>query len=377
MSWIKRNLFFVIGSLVALALMGLAGWSLYSKWTLNQKILTDLNSNYEELKGLASKNPHPGNAKVDNIKIAKEQQLVASNFVAKARAYFEPIARIPSPEDAPKITDRDFTTALSKTVDQLQKQAAAASVNLVISNYYFSFSALWGKVSFDPKGLVPLATQLGEVKAICDVLFQAKINSLENIRRERVAPEDSLGGLQTDYLLEKKTTNELAVLTPYEVVFKCFSSELASVLGGFAASPHCIIIKSINVEGAPITPATEQPLMPGGVMAPPVQYQYPQYAQPAQQTEAQRQAEVQAQIASRYGNRGINRYAPGGGSPGSSGGIQYRPLGSTPAYNPPAVTPQPVLAPTGAKPGVLPTVLDERQLKVTANLILVKLLPAK
>ncbi len=374
MSWIKRNLFFVIGSVVALALMGLAGWSLYSKWTLNQKILTDLNSNYEELKGLASKNPHPGNAKVDNIKNAKEQQLVASNYVAKARAYFEPISRLPSPEDSPKITDRDFTTALSKTVDQMQKQAAASSVNLVTSNYYFSFEALKGKVSFDPKGLLPLATQLGEVKAICDVLFQAKINSLENIRRERVAPEDSLGGLQTDYLTEKKTTNELAVLTPYEVVFKCFSSELAMVLGGFASSPHGLIVKSINVEGAPITPSQEQPLMPGGVMAP-----GSYYTQPVLQPTAPSEADVQAQIARRYGmsgNRGVGRYGPGPAG-GDGVGIQYRGLQSTPTYNPPPVAPRPAMAPTGGKPGVLPTVLDERQLKVTVNLILVKLLPAK
>ena len=38
MSWIKRNLFFVIGSVVALALMGLAGWFLYTKWNLNNQI---------------------------------------------------------------------------------------------------------------------------------------------------------------------------------------------------------------------------------------------------------------------------------------------------------------------------------------------------
>ena len=76
--------------------------------------------------------------------------------------------------------------------------------------------------------------QLAEVKAICTVLFQAKINSLDNIRRERVS-EDDLKGPQTDYLPEKSVTNELAVLSPYEVTFRCFSSELAAVLAGFAS----------------------------------------------------------------------------------------------------------------------------------------------
>ena len=39
MDWIKRNLYFVIGSLAALVLMGLAGYYLYSKWQLNNEVL--------------------------------------------------------------------------------------------------------------------------------------------------------------------------------------------------------------------------------------------------------------------------------------------------------------------------------------------------
>jgi len=74
MSWIKRNLFFVIGSLVALILMGLAGWFLYTKWGLNNEVLASLNTDYAELKTLNSANPHPGAGSVDNIKLAQEQQ---------------------------------------------------------------------------------------------------------------------------------------------------------------------------------------------------------------------------------------------------------------------------------------------------------------
>lgn len=372
MSWIKRNLFFVIGSVVALALMGLAGWFLYTKYTLNNQILADLKTNFEELKGLTTKNPHPGDAKVNNIQNAKNQQVELSNYVAKARVHFAPISRLPSEEDAPKISDRDLTTALSKTVDQLQRQASSASVN-VTSNYYFSFEALRGKVSFDSKGLLPLAVQLGEVRAICDVLFAAKVNSLDNIRRERVAAEDSLGGLQTDYLTEKKATNELAVLVPYEVTFKCFSSELASVLSGFASSPHAILVKTINVEGAPITAAQEQPLIPGAV-----QYVQPQYVAPSTQGG---EAEAQARMMSRYGiGRGTGRYggAPGAAPGGAGVGVQYR--GLQPQQPQAYVAPAPYAAaatPTPPKTGGLPTVLDERQLKVTANLLLVKLLPPK
>ena len=52
MLWIKRNLYFLIGSVVALALMGAAGWYLYSKWQLNNEIVEKLNAEYAELQRL-------------------------------------------------------------------------------------------------------------------------------------------------------------------------------------------------------------------------------------------------------------------------------------------------------------------------------------
>src|SRR5262249_19518536 len=131
------------------------------------------------------------------------------------------------------------------------------------SDYSFSFQAEKNKVGFNSSGLAPLSVQLGEVKAICGILFQAKINSLENLRRERVSPDDT-GGPQTDYLNEKSVTNELALLTPNELTFKCFSSELAAVLSGFASSPNGIIVKTINVKSAPPGAAG---LVPGAVAA--------------------------------------------------------------------------------------------------------------
>ena len=120
----------------------------------------------------------------------------------------------------------------------MQRDATKASVALPPKDsdgqtYSFSFAAQRESLAYAPGSLEPLSVQLAEVKAICAVLFQAKVNSLDNIRRERVS-EDDLKGPQTDYLPEKSVTNELAVLSPYEVTFRCFSSELAAVLAGFA-----------------------------------------------------------------------------------------------------------------------------------------------
>ena len=363
MSWIKRNLYFVIGSVVALVLMGLAGWFLYSKWTLNNDILTKLNADYAELKTLNTQKPHPGAGQVNNIKLAQEQRDQVRAFTKKTRDYFQPISRIP---DLPKVTDHDFSVALSRTIEQLQHDATNASVT-VPANYSFSFEAQKSRINFAANSLEPLAVQLGEVKQICAALFQAKINSLDNLRRERVSPDDSAGP-QTDYLTEKSATNELAVMTPYEVTFRCFSSELAAVLSNLAASPAAMLVKTINVELAPAAP-TPEPTAP----------LITQYIQPQPQNtavdDALAQANAQSAMMRRYGGMMGGRGGGGATDSAALGGIAYREMSTTP---PPQVyvAPSPT-GPAASARGGLPTVLDEKQLKLTMNLLLIKLLPSK
>ncbi|HWW00687.1 MAG TPA: Amuc_1100 family pilus-like protein [Candidatus Acidoferrum sp.] len=370
MAWIKRNLYFVVGSVVALVLMGLAGYFLYSQWAVNNQILASLNDDYEKLRRLNSAPIHPGSGQVDNIKLAKEQRDQLREFLKKPRAYF---LRIPPIPDQPTLSDQDFTSALSHTLDQMQRDATNASVTLP-PNYAFSFEAQRPKVRFAVGSLGPLATQLGEIKAVCDLLFQAKINSLDNIRRERVSADDN-SGPQTDYLPEHSTTNELAVLTPYEMTFRSFSSELAAVLAGFTGSSNGFVIKTINVEPAPATaeatattPYAQYVPMPSVVTAP----------MPQNESTA-------AIMARRYGIGGgggpsmASRYGGGGGA-ADLGGIPLRPLqpgGQTvyPAYQTPQ--PQPGVASAAAANTALAPALDERQLKVTMYLIVVKLLPPK
>ena len=361
MDWIKRNLYFLIGSLVALALMGLAGWYLYSKWQLNNEILGGLDEQYAKLRRLYEQKPHPGSDKVDNIKAAKDQQQELVDYIRKARQYFQVCPPIPQPESG-KLTSQDFSSALSRTVDQMQRDAAKASVELPPKDskgntYSFSFAAQKESLAYAAGSLEPLSVQLGEVKAICAVLFAAKVNSLDNLRRERVSEDDNKGP-QTDYLSEKSVTNELAVLSPYEVTFRCFSSELAAVLSGYGGSPSGLVVKTINVEAAPAVAASEQAPMPVTVIMPPANTA-PAYTPPPR---AEAPNSAAAAFASRYGIGPGSRYNP-------------RPAPQAP---PPQVYVQP--APGAAQPaskGGLPLVLDEKQLKVTLMLNVVKLVPSK
>lgn len=74
MAWIKRNLFFVIGGILAIGLLGSAGFYIYKGWSRNVAALNDLNEIYSTLKELTSKKPSPGNEKINNIEAAKQQE---------------------------------------------------------------------------------------------------------------------------------------------------------------------------------------------------------------------------------------------------------------------------------------------------------------
>jgi hypothetical protein len=338
MDWIKRNLIFVVSAAVALGLMGAAGFYSFSGWKHNADELEKLNAGYEELKRLNTLNPHPGGGKVDNIKLAREQEKELQAFITKVTAHFERIAAIP---DATNVSGKEFSSALQQTIDQLQREATNNSV-ILPPKYRFSFEAHLGRVQFAAGSLGPLAVQLGEVKTIVSILNSAKINALDGIRRERVSVDDAAGS-PSDYLDIKSTTNELAVMTPYEVTFRSFTPELAAVLSGLAASPHGLLVKSINVEPAPAATAADPSTAPMS----PIYYANPTAAASPQQ-------DARDAFRSRYGGMGggKDRYGP-----------------ATPAA--PTAVAIPVAKPT------IQTLVKERQLKVVMLLQVVKLLPPK
>ena len=74
MEWIKRNLLFVLGSVVSLVLMVLAALYLMKGMSKNEQALEQLNAEYEKLNRLNSQNPHPGDEQTDNIAAAKKQK---------------------------------------------------------------------------------------------------------------------------------------------------------------------------------------------------------------------------------------------------------------------------------------------------------------
>ena len=247
MAWIKRNLFFVIGGVIALALMGFAVWYLLTNWNVSREKQDKLEAIYSQLQTLTESKESPGieGGKIDNQKIAEAQIKQLAGDIPKLRTHFVSISRIPP---SANLTGREFGTALPNIIHNLSTAAAAASVALP-PQYSFSFQAEMPLATFAAGSLKPLAVQLGEVKAICEVLFAAKINLLASVRREKVSTDDEAGTL-ADYLDEKSVVTDMATITPYEVTFHCFGAELATVLAGFEKSPYCFIVRSLAVEPA-------------------------------------------------------------------------------------------------------------------------------
>jgi len=136
MAWIKRNLFFVIGGVIALGLLGAAGFYIYQAWNRNATALNDLNEVVSNLKSLTDQKPSPGNDKIQNTQIARDQDKQLQDWMVTSAGFFQPIPPIPSDGS---VNDASFSSALQKTVDQLQHEADAAGV-ILPPKYAFSFS---------------------------------------------------------------------------------------------------------------------------------------------------------------------------------------------------------------------------------------------
>jgi len=353
MAWIKRNLLFVIGTVVSLALLVFAGYYNYTGWQHKIEEAKALDEQYAQRRRLNTQEPHPGSDTVNNIELAREQVKKIRGVLAAAGKYFQAPLAIPNTTN---LSSSQFTAALRDTVSELSRSAAAASVQLP-PDFKFSFSQQLRLLNFTGS-LEPLAQQLGEVKALSDVLIKAKVNSIDGIQRERVSPDDAAGP-QADYYTDTPSeTNDLAILTPYQITFRSFSRELAEVLATLASSPHGFIVQRIRVEPAPAT------TLEGA--APPVAqtrfYQTPTVSRAAREADeaARDAASLRPDLFKYNGPSAYPRPTPAPAYPTTS-----------PAYG----APTPYYPATSSTRAGSQMVLNERQLRITLLIQVVKLLP--
>ena len=267
MVWIKRNLILVISGGVALLLLGLGGFYLYSAIQKNQQIDTDIGSTKEEIKRLFEK---PVTPTAENLKLAKQEGLKLGAFVAEAKRLFPG-----TPAPAEPLTSPSFKSLLANTISELHRQAATVPTRLdsnQVGLYYFTFEAQRQPLSLPPESFRPLYDRLNEVQFIAQVLFKSRVNRIVSLKRAAVIGERPVGGAQqpgggNDYLpAPARVDSETGMaLWPYEVEFDCFTPELAAVIEGLQGAKYGLLITSLKSGPADETaPARNQPPVRGG-----------------------------------------------------------------------------------------------------------------
>lgn len=266
MSWIKRNLAFVISLAVAVALLIGGAVYLFSAQSEAEAANGELEAKKNEYDTLVKREPYP-NAK--NIDLAKEEQARFSDLKSKALATFSQYPTFPPLDDA------TFKALLTRTIADLERSAERKGVKLPTASdsgpgsttkYNFTFNAQRRELRLPPNTLQPLALALTDIREFSEILFSSKIHSLQYIKRSPIGTNESVGS--GDILSKKVGTNTVigASIHPYEAQFQCFSSELGEVLNRFVGASNAYVLKTLNVdrasadgsdtaEAAPVNPA--------------------------------------------------------------------------------------------------------------------------
>lgn len=239
MLWLKRNMFLAVAGLVALALTGLGGYYLVTSKSESNSVEAELNGLKSRMNLIYAMKPFPADT---NIVAGQGEIKISKEALVEARTHF-----IPVPYEM--VTGQAFKTVLENTLHELTTKAKASSIDLPRANYDFSFAAQKAKLKLAPESFPAITEQLAEVKAICNILFEARIHSLVGFRRVKVSSDDPAGDLdyRDDWNFETNQTCRAAI-HPYEVSFTSFSSELAQVLESFARSPYGFIIRAVAVD---------------------------------------------------------------------------------------------------------------------------------
>lgn len=261
MPWVKKNLVFLITCVVSLLLLGGAGYYSYSKMGEDETVTAELEEVVSKYQELLKKPVNPGNAKIDNIKILKEESARIKEFTSDVKAYLS------GPELPTNINNAEFRVLLDTAVTDMRRKTTNVGMTLPTKDakdYWFSFGN--HKVAVDFKEAEFLAAQLGDVHAIVEVLVDAKVHGIIAMKRE---PQPSEGS-GSDFLLDRKAkTNDWAILSPYEITFTGFSGEVSRVLEGLANAKQCFIVRAVGVDKAPAVAGQAQaPVTPMPMAAP-------------------------------------------------------------------------------------------------------------
>lgn len=193
MSWIKRNLAFVISLAVAVALLIGGVVYLFSAQSEAEAASGELETKKNEYDTLVKREPYP-NAK--NIELAKDEQVRFNQLKSEALSTFSQYPSLGSWDDA------TFKALLTRTIGDLERSAERKGVKLPSntdsssgsgSKYNFTFNAQRRELRLPPSTLQPLVLALTDIREFSEILFASKIHSLLHIKRSAIGTNELAG----------------------------------------------------------------------------------------------------------------------------------------------------------------------------------------
>lgn len=237
MAWFKKNLWFVVICLTGFGLLGLATLFALSQYNKDGVVALDLADATQQYKDLNSKKELPGDQKNNNIEVAKQENIRLQDFSARVTSYLAP-ANVPT-----NLNNLNFSVRLNESISKMRLEAGRINVILPITNgYWFTFASQKSAVEY--KGIENMAAQLYDIEGIVKILYDARVHSIAQLKRPPATPDEPNNG---DFLTRNAKTNDSAIVTPYEVTFTGFSSELARVMQGLANATNCFVVRTVGV----------------------------------------------------------------------------------------------------------------------------------
>lgn len=246
--YLKRHILGIVGLLLAFGFV--AGGFVWNGKTTES--IEEANAVYDA--AIANRDKiQNAQIKVDikNVEVLGQVADEYGDFTKKAGEVFDNV------QIAPK-TSNDFMNYMTQSIVLLNRKATNNLVKLPNDllkrsdiNFSFTFAPLMEAAEISKDKIPELQIQLEDIKEICGVLFENRIQSLELLQRNRVTDEDRRAGASPNYLDARLAyTNSISVIRPYTVKFRCLSDGVAMALSGFAKKKTFYVVRTMEVTPA-------------------------------------------------------------------------------------------------------------------------------
>jgi|TARA_B100000959_G_scaffold208628_1_gene219112 hypothetical protein len=251
--YIKRHAAALVGLVLAIG-FGVFGYMKMGEWkgTIDEaensyKGEMDSRANLE--KGQAMGGSQGVKVSEANVDEANKEAEIHQEFIKKAAEVIQQIKVDP-------MSSPQFKTYMDSVIVEMNQRAVESFVEIQRDptntsdriRYNFTFMNLRPVPQLARDQIPELQMQLRDIRTIAGVLFRSRVHSIESLQRTRVTSEDKSAGLSRDFLdTRKRYTNNVTVVRPYKVRFRCLSGGIARALNGFASERDFVVIRKVEV----------------------------------------------------------------------------------------------------------------------------------